>query len=80
MIQKKAMRQYLVRLGANIRTTRKTRKLTQRSVEEAAGWKSNVLSCYENGHDEPRLSTLLSIAAAMDVDVRELIPSSEEDK
>jgi len=50
------------------------RGLTQARLAEQAGVTPHLLSNVENGHRDPRFSTMLKIAHALDVSVDELEP------
>lgn len=58
-------------VGANIRTTRETKGLTQLALGHALGWTGPdagaQISRFESGQKEPRLSTLQRIADALGV-------------
>lgn len=47
-----------------VRAARRTAGLTQQQLAERLGTTQSVISRWERGHDEPRLSTLAGIARA----------------
>ena len=51
----------LARLGANLRSLREERGLTQEQVAERAGYTSKYVSEIERGHRDPPLTTLARI-------------------
>ncbi len=53
-------------LGANLRRERKRAGLTQEQLSAATGLPRATITRIEKGYREPRVSTLLSIAAALD--------------
>lgn len=63
----------LVTLGRRIRHARKAKGLTLGAVAEVVERAPSLLSQIENGKREPRLALLRSLAAALDVDVAELM-------
>lgn len=52
---------------------RAKRGLTVRELAEKSGVKASSISRIENGHNKPFLSTLGKLAAALEVDVKELV-------
>lgn len=69
--------QFARKLGANIRTARLERKLSQGEVEKRSG----LLRCYqsrvENGYTLPYVSTLEKLADAIGVPMVTLFPRAE---
>lgn len=63
-------------LGRRIRHFRRSRGLTLADVAEATGSSTTQLSHIENGRREPRLSALSSIAAAVGVNVTDLLEAA----
>lgn len=59
-------------VGANVRRRRAELGLGQRELARATGLSYPTMSRLENGHTNPRLSTLLAVAAALDTTVSEL--------
>lgn len=60
--------------AATLRTLRAARGLTQPQLSEAAGIHLQTLRNFEQGvYDDPRLSTLRKLAAALGVTVGELV-------
>lgn len=63
----------LLTLGRRIRHFRTARKLTLDALAQRTGATPSHLSLIENGHREPRLSLLTSIATAVGVEVGDLL-------
>lgn len=63
----------LITLGRRIRHFRTERSLTLDGLSAAVGTAPSQLSLIENGHREPRLSLLRSIAEALDVPLADLL-------
>lgn len=63
-------------LGARIRQARKDNNLSVRSLAEAAGVSSAMISQIENGHVMPSVATLVGIASAVDIKVGELFEAA----
>ena len=61
-----------VKIGRNLKRVREDRLLTQAELAEAAGIAQSSLVRIENDQVEPRFSTIRKLAAALDVDHREL--------
>jgi len=51
-------------------------RLTQRELEVKLEYTSNMVSSYERGKQEPRLSTLVAFSVVLGCDVRDLVPAS----
>ena len=64
-------------VGERLRTIRQTLGLRQTDVAVAAGITQAALSNYERGKRELPLSTLLNLAAALDIDLAELLQLPE---
>jgi len=62
-----------IELGRRLRALRIDRGLSQHKLAEMAGLDKNMPSELERGYVNPTLETLLKIAAALDVDITELI-------
>ncbi len=60
-------------LGRRVRHHRKERGMTLDGLGEAVGKPAPYLSLLENGKKEPRINLVLEIAAALDVDITELL-------
>lgn len=60
------------RVGDRIREIRSARNLSQLELGKCVGLCSDRIQKYENGHNKPRLSLLIQIAEALDVDVMAL--------
>jgi putative transcriptional regulator len=61
-------------VGERIHAIRQKSGLTQPTVAHRAKCSVGDLSRYENGHKVPSLPTLLSIARALDVSIKRLVP------
>lgn len=59
-------------LGSNIKALRKKSGLTQTQLAEELGVQRTMISAYEDGRSEPRLSTLLTLTNIFDVSMDEL--------
>src|SRR3970282_2009822 len=60
-------------LGRRLRHHRKERGMTLDALGAAVGRPAPYLSLLENGKKEPRVNLVLELAAALDVDVAELL-------
>ena len=60
-------------LGAAVRGLRKRRELTQSGLAMLAGLSRASIAVIEAGESDPRLSTLESLAEALEVSVSELL-------
>lgn len=64
-------------IGENIRTLRTKRGLTQLALAHAMGWEGPdagaQIAKYELGGTEPRLTTLIALAAALSVTIDHLV-------
>lgn len=60
-------------IAGNLLRLRKARKLTQQKVAEAAGMSRVGYRKIENRESKPRVDTLKAIAAALEVNIRELV-------
>lgn len=65
---------YLKKLGSEIKHIRNNRHLTQEDLAEEAKMNPTHLGHIEQGIREPRLKTLVKIADALNVRVKDLIP------
>lgn len=63
----------LAALGQAIRRLRQVRRFSIRDLAHEAAVSSGHLSVIERGHGNPRLSTLLSIADALDTTLGQLV-------
>jgi transcriptional regulator with XRE-family HTH domain len=54
------------RLGQNIRRLRRARGLSQEQLAEAAGLHRGTIHVLENGHREPRASTIVRLSAVLE--------------
>lgn len=66
------MREQLILLGGKIKELRKKRKATLQALAEQTGLTAGLLSKIENFRTVPSLPVLMSIAAALEVDMSEL--------
>jgi DNA-binding XRE family transcriptional regulator len=68
-------------LGANVRRLRRARRWSQEMLAHFAGLHPTEVSRLERGEREPRLRTIMQVAAALQVPVQELIapPASVEE-
>ena len=60
-------------MGRRIQAVRKQRKLTQKSVGEAAGISTGLVGHIERGIKKPSLDTLVGICRKLDVDIHEIV-------
>lgn len=60
-------------LGQAIRRLREVRRLSIRDLAHGAAMSSGHLSVIERGHGNPRLSTLLALAEALDATLGQLV-------
>jgi HTH-type transcriptional regulator, competence development regulator len=59
--------------GANLADERRTQGLTMRKLAELAGMSSSEISRLESGRRDPRLSTVIRVARALEVSVADLL-------
>ena len=57
-------------LGNIIRTARKKRGMSQTVLGQKAGLRQETISLLENGHPAAKLETILSVLAALDLELR----------
>jgi transcriptional regulator with XRE-family HTH domain len=67
------MMKAVVYVGDNVRELRTLSALTQEELADRAGITATALSRIERNEAEPRPSTLRKLAAALDVEPREVI-------
>jgi transcriptional regulator with XRE-family HTH domain len=60
-------------LGRRIRSLRKTQNISQEQLAFESGLSRQYISYLESGYKSPTFDTLLSIAEAMDVHVKDLL-------
>jgi transcriptional regulator with XRE-family HTH domain len=60
-------------VGANVRRARQHARLTQEQLAHATGLPRATLVRIEKGHREPRVSTLLAIAVALETPLARLL-------
>ncbi len=63
-------------IGEHIRAARIARSKTQAEISEVAGIDESFFGQIERGVAVPSIKTLVGVAKALDVDVRDLFPSS----
>lgn len=66
------------KLGEKIRQLRKLRELTQEQLGEKAGISYKFIGEVERGTVNPSLDSLIGIARALNVGVKELFPSEND--
>lgn len=65
-------------VGANIRTRRESRGLTQAELAAALGTSQKVVSHYETGHRAPSPDRLEALAAVLEVETDDLMAPVED--
>lgn len=65
------------RFGENLLRIRQARKLSQEALAEFAGIHRTQISLFEHGEREPLMTTLVKLAAALDVSVLLLLEGIE---
>ncbi len=68
-----------VKIGRNLKRLREDQLLTQAELADAAGIALSSLVRIENDQVEPRFSTIRKLAAALNVDHRELTQGGDGD-
>jgi transcriptional regulator with XRE-family HTH domain len=63
----------LERFAANLRAAREQRGLSQEALAQAGGLHRTEISLLERGQREPRLSTIVTLARALDVEPARLL-------
>lgn len=66
--------------GKNLRERRKRLKLSQDEMASLIGTSKQVISRYERGERDPKVSVVLTIAKVLGVSVDELLTSAGESK
>lgn len=66
------------RFGQNMRTTRLSQGLSQEQLAGRAGLHSTEISRLERGVRDPRLSTIVRIAQALNVPLAALVERTDE--
>ena len=74
------MKDVRVRVGAQLREWRQRRQLTQERLAERAGLSYKFVGEIERGAGNPTIQTLSRLAAALDVDLAELLRAAEPGK
>ena len=67
-------------LAANLRFLRKQRNITQTDLAEQLDVQRTMISAYEDGRSEPKLTTLMTLCELLDVGVEELLSHDIEGK
>lgn len=80
MRKKNTQESLRIRLGRRLRELRKEHGHTQLELAEAAGLSDKYIGELENGHRDVRLDTLERVAAALNVEPRDLFRFTPEDK
>ena len=65
-------------LGQKIKQLRKLRELTQEQVEEASGLSYKFIGEVERGTVNPSLDSLIRIATALNVSLKDLLPNEDD--
>lgn len=63
-------------LGKLVRNARKRRGISQAELGEQAGLRQETISLIETGHPAAKLQTILSVLAALDLELR-IVPRSK---
>lgn len=71
------MKDYNKRLADNIRVERARQKITQEKLSVDSEISIDTISAIERGRGNPTIFTILSIARAMNIDIKSLIPSTK---
>jgi transcriptional regulator with XRE-family HTH domain len=66
-------KKYLVKLGENVRTLRRARKLTQERLAERSERSRDLISLIERGECAPSIETVVKIAKALGEDAQNLL-------
>jgi transcriptional regulator with XRE-family HTH domain len=64
-------------LAINLRTARRRANMTQERLAELADVGAGTVARLELGGEDPKLSTLTKLAAALEVDLWDLIPTED---
>jgi transcriptional regulator with XRE-family HTH domain len=72
--KKRPFQQVSAALGERIRTIRKARGMSQRSLAEAAGISTNYQSEIERGFRDPAFSIVLRIVRALNAKLEDIVP------
>ncbi|MBP1652532.1 MAG: family transcriptional regulator [Bacteroidetes bacterium] len=64
----------LKELGGKIKAIRKQKKMTQLDLEVSSGVHAGDISKIENGMKNPAATTLIKLAAALEVELNEFYP------
>ena len=63
-------------IGTLVRRARKRQGLSQAALGEKAGMRQETISLIETGHPAAKLQTILSVLAALDLELR-IVPRSK---
>lgn len=66
-------------IGENIRTARRSRKLSQEKLAELSGLSTNHISKIERGRTSVKLKTMICICETLDIPLETVIYGREED-
>jgi transcriptional regulator with XRE-family HTH domain len=72
--------EHRMQLASNLRRLRKERSWSQETLAYYAGLHSTEVSRLERGMREPRLTTIIHVAEALDVPVEELLTPPEQEE
>ena len=61
------------KLGANLKNIRTNKGITQTAIAQSLGVDRSFVSNIENGKTNPTLSTITSLAKALDINASELL-------
>lgn len=73
-------RDHLVIFGRVVRRARRERELSQEALGQAAGLAGKHVSEIERANRDPRLTTVVQIADALDLDLGELLAPFDEQR
>jgi transcriptional regulator with XRE-family HTH domain len=68
-----------LQLGAKVAKLRRSKELTQRQLEELAGFHQGYISRVEHGLIQPEFETLAAIAKVFEITLSRLVSGIEED-
>jgi len=69
----------LARFAANLRNERQRQDLSQEALAAAAGLHRTEIGLLERARREPRLSTIVTLAHALEIPARQLVAGIEGD-
>ena len=73
------LKQIMLEVGNRIREARKKKDLTQTELGMEIGYSMNGIAKIERGESDPKLSSLLKIAAALDLDIDYVVGSDKSE-